>query len=428
MIKSKAVVAMSARASGAIGLLAIAWLAARQLSATELGFFFSFLSFGALVQLADFGLSYASLQTGGRLAGTGRLNELPRVARHVMRWNVVALCLATTAVAVLGWATFTAGARSPAVSIPWRGPWVGYLLGVFVTQLTAPGISLREGSGKVAEMWRLRFVQEWIGALACVFAIHGGAGLWSLTFYGIARATVAAVWIAIVTPLRSETNAPSYTSKQWISEIWPFQWKIGLSGLAGFLIFRAFSPIIMLEKGPVLAGEFGLAISIMNILLGVSSAWPMSHAPRYAAFIASGRFEALSRDFPSMFWASTAFSLAGAIAANLALWWARERAFAFALRLPAPSTTAIILLTAVAHHVVFCLAMFLRAEGREPMLIPSAVGSIVTAFAIWLAAHFGTARDIAAVNLFLALAGIPVAFLLLRSRHTRLVASMGRPL
>jgi hypothetical protein len=68
--------------------MAIAWLATRRLTPAELGFFFSFLSLGALVQVADFGLSYASLQTGGRLAGTGRLHEIPSVAARVRRvWS-----------------------------------------------------------------------------------------------------------------------------------------------------------------------------------------------------------------------------------------------------------------------------------------------------------------------------------------------------
>lgn len=48
---------MAANASGGAGLFAIAWLATRRLSGPELGFFFSFLSFGALAQLADFGIS-----------------------------------------------------------------------------------------------------------------------------------------------------------------------------------------------------------------------------------------------------------------------------------------------------------------------------------------------------------------------------------
>src|SRR5438045_8289976 len=95
----RAAVAVASTASGGVALLAIAWFATRRLTPVELGFFFSFLSLGALVQLADFGLSYASLNTGGRLAGSGRLHELPSVAARIRRWNLATASVATAAVA-----------------------------------------------------------------------------------------------------------------------------------------------------------------------------------------------------------------------------------------------------------------------------------------------------------------------------------------
>lgn len=413
---------MTSTASGGIGLLAIAWLATRRLSAAELGFFFSFLSFGALVQLADFGLSYASLQTAGRLAGTGRLHDLPAVAKRVERWNLLTAGVATVIVAAVGWFVFSARGSTPQEApITWREPWIGYLLCVFAVQQTLPGISLREGSGKITQAWQLRLVQEWIGAVACLLSLQAGAGLWSLAAFALARAVVALAWLKVRNPLQVSKDLPAYSLEQWMTEVWPFQWRIGLSGLSGFLIFRAFTPIILFEKGPVSAGQFGLAISAMNLLIAISTSWPMSQAARYSTLFASGRFQELRREFPTMFWASTALAAAAAAALSIVLWWARQRGILFALRLTDPVTTTIILATAVVHHAVICFAMFLRAEGREPLLVPSVLGGAVTVLCIWLTAHFGTARDIAAVNLILALGGIPIVLFLLRSRERRLI-------
>jgi hypothetical protein len=190
-----------------------------------------------------------------------------------------------------------------------------------------------------------------------------------------------------------------------------------VSVLSGFLIFRAIPPIILVEKGPVTAGQFGLAIALMNVLLSVTSAWPMSHAAQYSALIARKEFDALSREFPRLLWSSTALAGAAAAAAAVSLWWAARLGITFAQRLTAPSTTAIILGAAVAHHIVVCYAMFLRAEGREPLLIPSVAGGIATAAAVWLAAHFGTTQDVAVVNLVLAAIGIPIASYVLRHRQ-----------
>jgi hypothetical protein len=125
----------------------------------------------------------------------------------------------------------------------------------------------------------------------------------------------------------------------------------------------------------------------------------------------------LLREFPSLLWASTALAVVAAASTLGVLWWTRQRGFTLALRLTDPGATAIILAAAVAHHIVVCFAMFLRAEGREPLLIPSVIGGLVTVSAIWFTAHFGTARDIAIVYLVLAASGLPIAFFLLRGRQ-----------
>lgn len=413
----RAMLAMASTATGGVALLAIAWLAARRLSAAELGFFFAFLSFGALVQLADFGLSYAALQTAGQFAGSGRLGDLPALAKRVAMWNLIATAVATLAVAALGAATFSTNAAAAArMDVAWRGPWVAYLVAVFVNQLTMPRLSLREGSGRIVAVWTVRLVQEWIAGLACLIAVYRGAGLWSLAVFVGARALVAALWLARPDPTVHAAGVAAYPLTRWMSDVWPFQWKIGLSGLSGYLIFRAFTPIVLLEKGPVAAGQFGLAISLMNLLIAVSSAWPLSHAARYAALNAAGRFDELRREFPGMLWASTALAALAAIVLSAVLWEARRLGVTVALRLPEMTATTLIFLTAVVHHFVACFAVLLRSEGREPLLIPSVAGGVVTVLIVWLTARFGSLPDLAAATLACAMIGIPIVLYLFRAR------------
>ena len=406
---------MASTASGGVALLAIAWLATRRLTPAELGFFFSFLSLGALVQLADFGLSYASLQTSGSLAGIGRLHEIPSLAARVRRWNLATSSISTAAAAAIGSAIFSSHQSAmQSGGLAWKGPLAAYLLGVFLNQLTIPQMSLREGSGRVTQMWRLRLVQEWIAGLACLFALNAGWGLWSLSVLVAARAVVAAVWLTIGDRLPSAEGQPPYSLKRWMAEIWPFQWKIGVSWLSGFLIFRVFPPIILLEKGPVAAGQFGLAMSLMNLLIAVSSAWPLSQAARYATLNAARRFDELRREFPVMLAASTVVSASATVICAGLLWQARQRGVVFALRLPDSAVTLLILAAAVPHHVVSCFAVLLRSEGREPLLIPSVLGGLATVSIMWAAAHFGTLTNVAVANFLCAALGILIVLFLFR--------------
>ncbi|MGH9443992.1 MAG: hypothetical protein ACRD16_17140 [Thermoanaerobaculia bacterium] len=418
-MKRRALIAMASTASGGAALLAIAWLATRRLSPTELGFFFSFLSFGALVQLADFGLTYASLQMGSLLSGTGRLSELASVAARVRRWNLAASGLATAMAGAIGSAIFSSN-RSviQSAGVTWHGPWAAFLVSVFLNQLTVPQMALREGSGRVTQMWRLRLVQEWIAGAACLSALHAGWGLWSLPAFAGVRGATAAAWLAFGDEPLAGKGVSAYPLGRWMTEIWPFQWKIGVSTLSGFLIFRAFSPIVLLEKGPVAAGSFGLAISLMNLLISISTAWPMSHAARFSTLLAAGQNRKLRREFPRMLWGSTALSTAGTAALTFILWKAQDAGITFALRLPDPVTTALILLGASIHHVVACFAVVLRSEGREPLLAASVAGGVVTVSAVWLASHFGSLRDVALANLACTALGLPVViYLFLGRRH-----------
>ena len=416
-MRRRAVLAMASTGSGGVALLAIAWLAARRLSGAELGFFFSFLSFGALVQLADFGLSYAALQTAGRFAGTDQLHELPALAKRVRVWNLLATTVATAIVFILGFITFSTHAEG--VSNAWRNAWIAYLVAVFANQLTLPSISLREGSGRIDQMWTLRLVQEWSAGIACVVALHLGVGLWSLAVFVGARAVVAALWLALRHPLRVERGRPAYSLERWMADVWPFQWKIGLSGLAGFLIFRAFSPIVLLEQGAVPAGRFGLAISLMNLLIAITSAWPLSQAARYAALYASGRFSEIRREFPMMLWSSAAIAALGAAALLAILEFGRAMGVTVTTKLPGTSVMVILFTCAVIHHCINSLAVVLRAEGREPLLAASLIGGVVTVIAVWATAYFGSLRDIAAAYLACTVAGLTVTVLLFRARLRR---------
>jgi len=411
-MRKTAVLAVATTACGGVGLLAIAWLATQRLGAPELGFFFSFLSFGALVQIADFGLALAALQTAAGLTGTGRSEEIAPLARRVTRWALAASFVATCVAGAIGWAVFS-GRTAAASPVDWHGPWVGYLLAVFLAQLTIPGISLREGAGKVTQMWRLRLVQECVSAPTCLLVLMAGGGLWSLSAFVLARAVIGGLWLRLGDPIRSRVE-DDYPLRRWMSEVWPFQWKIGISWLSGFLIFRVLTPIIFVERGPIIAGQFGLAFSLMNLLVSVTAAWPLSQAARFGALNAARRFGELRREFPVTLLASTSVSIFGVAACAIILWQARSRDVTFALRLPEPRITNLILAAAVAHHIVACFAVLLRSQGREPLLLPSLFFGVVTPSVIWAAARFGTLMDIAVANLACASLAIPVVLFLFR--------------
>lgn len=411
----RAILAMSSTASNGALLFAVAVLATQMLSAVEQGFFFAFISFAALVQLSDFGLSYATMQTASHLAGAGRSGEFAAFSARAVRWNLVVATVVAPLVATVGWLVLSTGERSVAEQVSWQAPWGALMLAVFLAQLTVPRIAFREGIGEIEQMWRLRLVQEWASGLACLLALALGMGLGSLAVLWGARALVAVIGLAM-RPRRDEVVNAGYPFRRWMTEVWPFQWKIGLSVLSGYLIFRAFPVLVLIEQGPVLAGQFGMSAAMMTVLLAITSAWPLSRAARYGAWIAGGRFGRLRAELPNLIAASTALSVILVATLSGLVWIADAAGIAFAARLTDPVTTAIMLATATLHHVVACFAIPLRAERREPFLWISLFGGSITALIIWLAARYGSPLDIALAYLGCTAAGLVIAYHLFRRR------------
>ncbi len=419
-MKVSPIVAMASVVGSGVGMFAISWLASRCLSPLELGYLLAFLSFGTFMQMADFGLSYASLIAGGTCVAPEKAGELSALAGFVTRFNVLVSCASLAIVGIFGTRTFMNAAQGPGIAaVNWEWPWVFFLLGIFAVQLSVPGMSLREGSGKPNQMWRLRLIQEMAGVFACVAALLLGGRLWSISLYALARAIVIGFCLRFGHPIEHVARLARFSSRRWFTENWSFQWRVGLSSLSGFLIFRAVTPIVFSAQGPVAGGQYGLALSVMNLLFVVMSAWPMSQTAHYASVLAANKQREFDREISRTLVLSTMFAALAAATGYLAICLAKSWGLAFAVRMAEPKICAILLACAVVHHVNSCLAVFSRAEGRDPLWILSTVGGGATVVALWLAARWGSLTAVAATQLIMPIIGVPIAVLIYLAHRKR---------
>jgi hypothetical protein len=409
-------------------MLAAALCVAWRLSVEEQGIFFVFMSLGVLLQLCDFGLSYAALQTASHFRVTDGDARFGSFRMRANRINATVLSVAAISIAVLGALIVSARPDAGHAQLNWAGPWIGFVVAVFIAQLVNLEVVFIEGFRSVVEAWQVRFVQEVLGGCVFIAALLGGAGLWSLCAYSAARLAIAAWWIrreGVRFPPPPKSGGAPFN---WRRDVWPFQWRIGLSGLSGFLIFQAFNPIVLIEQGASIAGRFGMSLSIMNMLLLVTTVWPLSQVSRYVGLLAQHKFHEAQRAFWRMLAGSTFFAVLLAVGLTYALILSNEREMSFASRLADTTTTGALLLAALVHHVVQCFAVILRAERREPLLMVSVFGGLLTVVAVWLSAHYGGLRDIAFTNLGCASIGIPVVLFYYRRLSIRARANEEFPL
>ncbi|KQW46609.1 hypothetical protein ASD88_09480 [Pelomonas sp. Root662] len=375
------------------------------------GLFFTFLSLAALIQLGEFGVGYASLQMAGHLRARGEVTAAVQL-RHQARWRG------------LTWLTCVGGFTGVAVAVwlpvsvthCWLGPWCALVVSAAAMQMAQLELYWLEGARSVGLAWRLRFAQEVLGACVFVGSLWMGGGLWALAMYFAVRAAVPMLWW-----LQSRTGGRTHGQVaqaagrfSWGEQLWPFQWRIGLSALAGFLVFQALNPLLLLSQGAAATARFGIALAAMNMLLLFSTAWPLSQSARFAVLLAQGDLAGLRRRLAHLLLPSLALALVAALLALAAVAGLLQRAPALAERLPDLGTLGLLLMAGLAHHATACYAVVLRADRLEPLLRLNVIGGLAGLALVAAVARMGDLPLVAATHLGCTLVGLLIAW-----RHYR---------
>ena len=416
---------------GAAALLTIL-LVARILDRPTQGYYFTILSFIAFIQLAEFGLTYAVMQSASHEApestppgapnpDPGVRRRLAALLRGATRFNATTIVLATLLTAVVGTQMLSTDAAAVSATAAWTLPWIAALAAVAASQLVNPRASLLEGAGFVSEVWLLRLTQELVAAAVLWTALFAGWGLWVIALSFAARAGVGFGWLGSGWRRRyfktlSEAGAATRPDGYWWSEVWPFQWRIGVSALSGYLIFQFFTPLMFVIKGPTAAGQFGMTLALTNGLLMVTTAWLSSQAPLFGRLIATRSFDQLDRAFVRSLRSSFLVVLVTGAAISVGVLMLNRLQLPLAERLLPPGPFVLFIAATVTNHVIFAMAIYLRAHRREPLMLSSVIGAIVMPLAVAYVAYHAGIAAIAATYLALTVLGLGITALIFASR------------
>lgn len=399
--------ALATRAVQGLGALIAVICVVRGYGVELQGLFFSFLSLAALIQLGDFGVGYASLQMAGHLRARGEVAEAAQLRRQARRRGLAWLAASGAVVAVAVMLSLRASAGQP-----WLGAWCALALAAVALQWAQLELAWLEGARSVALAWRLRFAQESLGAGVFVGSLLAGWGLWSLALYFVVRAVVPLCWWLLagraVAPVAEQTAEPANFS--WARQLWPFQWRIGLSALAGFLVFQAVNPVLLLSQGAAAAARFGIALAIMNMLLLLCTAWPLSQAARFAALLAQQDGAGVRLRLARVLWPSLALALLAALLALAVVAALLHWLPPLAERLPDLATLSLLLAAGLAHQATACYAVVLRAERQEPLLRVSVIGGLGGLVLIAAVARVTGLPGVALAHLGCTLVGLLIAW------------------
>lgn len=383
--------------SGLVTMLLIAHF----LTPVQQGWYYSFLSLAALYTLFELGLSVVLVQISAHLfvglrwlpRGGADGDGLSRFYALVGRSSRVYLRLAlifTLLVLPAGLLFF--GARSGTTSLPggqWVAPWAMLIVVTALSVLVLPYLAIVEGSGQVPEVYRVRLAQGVLGSVACWIVLATGGGLWSTVMVPTMGLAVALIWLITIRPtLLRDSLRNNGRELAWRREVWPLQWRIGLSWMCGYLLTQIYTPILFSTQGAIVAGQMGLSLTIANMLGLLAQSWIARRVPAMAQAVGRRDWLSLDKLFKRDFVISAVAYILGALVL-CALHLLIQTTIYGARLLPFWPFAGLLGVTFMGH-VNGALAAQLRSFRREPLMWVSVVGAFITvSTAIWLARIHG---------------------------------------
>lgn len=408
---------LAQRASQAVaGVITLACVA-HFFSPVEQGYFYTLASIAALHMALDMGLSALLVQFAARefvglnwnLRGEVEGAEPSRfltLANLSLRWYGTA--------AVMFLATYPAGiafisSTQGNLSYDWRGPWALLVCATAANLLFIPVLALTEGSGGIEEVYAVRLGQGITGATASWGVIVMGGGLYAVAMLPLGSSVVAAVWMylrrrgMIVQVFRQKIG-----SFHWGTEVWPLQWRIGASWLAGYVLVLMHVPLLFRTKGPVAAGQMGVTMTVTGTLSIMALSWMTAKIPALALAVTVRDWDQLDQVFWRAFRVSCWAFVAGSVLFG-ALRWLLEWTPLAVRFLPLVETMGLLFAMAF-YHVTALLTVYLRSHLREPFLWPWLIGALLTAAsAILVAPRWGSAGVVSVLIFFNAVFFFPIA-------------------
>jgi O-antigen/teichoic acid export membrane protein len=388
------------------------------------GYYFTFISLSAVQTFVELGLtiviiqfaahewSLLSLDNSGNIIGDNvAFSRLASLARFTLKWFGIAAILLFIVLYIVGNLMFT---KSSDYLISWKLPWFFYCVLTSVTLLTFPIGSLLEGCNQVSNWYAFQFYQGVLVKILFWVVVLLNLNLWSLVFTSSVSLICFITFILIKYKVFFKTLIFSRLIKDkifWFAEIWPMQWRMGLSCFCGYFLHYFFIPVLFKYHGAVVAGQMGLTWSAVGLIPSISSAWITPKIPRFAMLIAQKRYHELDKLFLRLMKIITLVSSFIALSGWVIVCGLNIMHHPFASRLLAPLPMGIFAFSQILLAISQPMAAYMRAHKQEPLLLLSIISGILIAVSNLTLGKWYSAVGMAVGYLLVMLIVVPLIFL-----------------
>ena len=353
------------------------------------GFYYTFLSLIALQSFVELGLylviinvashewAHLAIDKDGYIVGKSEaLSRLVSLGRFIFKWYSAASVIFMIGVGIAGY-VFLSG--TPNDGIIWQAPWVTSVVITGLLLLALPFTSLLEGCNQIETVNKFRIYQSGYGSLAMCLTIFIGGELWA----AVALSSVNLLCNLYLQLIRYRRFFKSFYTPHagpiisWRMDIWPMQWRLGLSGVVNYFAFSLVTPIMFHYHGSIVAGQMGMTWQVMGALGGLALAWVYTKVPRYGILIAQQDYAGLDRYWFRCSFISVMVFSAGAIVLWILVLGLNTLQMPFAKRILPPCPTGLFLIAGIFMQISQCQTAYLRAHKEEPIVVMSVTVSLL---------------------------------------------------
>jgi O-antigen/teichoic acid export membrane protein len=262
------------------------------------------------------------------------------------------------------------------LQVRWQAAWL--ILSISTTIIIVINLlfAILEGLGKIKEVSQLRLLQQFC-QLASVFILFYvdlrllASGL-ALLFSAIIT-FIALILSSHLKLIKNIWKEKTPWKINYRKEVFPFQLRIALGSMGGYLIYQLINPVLFATQGAILAGQMGATQAVLNGILLVSLSWFSTKVALFSTLVARQKFVGLKLFYKKNLFVSVLVSVLG-ICAFIGL--------AFLLQLFLPDLgcrflsvflIAFLGATQIASVIGNAQAYYLRSFKKEPFFIPSIV-------------------------------------------------------
>lgn len=368
------------------GLLLVI-IASNVFSSVEQGIFYTFLSIGAAQYFFDLGVGFVLASLAGRNTpndeenlpyGQKELQFLRAAVRFALKWAIVAGSALVVIIGAIGLYVFsTSKTTIPDIYYIW----IAYVILIAFSMGLNLILRMFEGLGFVVEAAIARTVQSVTNiTMLTIFAMYD-LGVASIPGALLLSLIATALYFSISSEkIRSTfTSEPISTSAiNWRKDIWPFQSRMAITWISGYVIFQAQTPMLYALSGPEDAGRFGIAVQIFQALNTSANIFLTYNMRLWTSYAGAGKLALLNHSFRMTTALTVSLLLAGCISVLACLLLANNMNLAMVSRFPDLKLLVLFSIAACFNQFYFCLSYYFRALGTEPLWWLSLIAAIFT--------------------------------------------------